>query len=280
MSGAGVEERLLRGLREGLRDFGIPVEAWSIEAGAGQYEINVPYTSALEAADRAFLHRYAIRELVEATGASVTFMARPPRAPYGSSLHLHHSLWTDDSTNAMWDPDDELHLSATARSFIAGQLDAQYALAALYAPTVNSYKRLLPGMSAGATATWAIENWSTAVRVLNSSPGATRAEFRTAGSDANPYLAIAATLAAGLNGIERGLDLPPMGRGLADEDPNARRVPASLWEAVDALAASDVARDWFGDPFVDAYLASRRGELAAFQLAVTDWETDRYLTSL
>lgn len=277
MARAGGDDGLLRTLRDGLRDFGIPVEAWSVEGGPGQYEINVPYSGALEAADRAFLHRFAVKELVERAGSIATFMARPPGVDYGSSLHLHHSLWLDDGSNGMSDADDDLRLSRRARQFIAGQLDCQYELAALYAPTVNSYKRLMPGMSSGATATWAVENWSAAVRVINSSPSATRVEFRTAGADANPYLAIAATLAAGLSGIERELEPPAVARGVADEQPGVRRVPASLWEAVDALQSSAVARDFLGGEFVEIYLATRRGELAAFQHAVSDWEAQRYL---
>jgi glutamine synthetase len=251
-----------------------------VEGGAGQYEINVPYAGALEAADRAFLHRFAIKELVESDGSLATFMARPPGAAYGSSMHLHASLWGEDGTNAMSDPEGELKLSTTARRFIAGQLDAQHELTALIAPNVNSYKRLLPGMSSGATATWALENWSAAVRVISTTPASTRVEFRTPGADANPYLAIAAALAAGLSGIERELEPPPVATGLADEQDGARRVPASLWDAVGALEKSAIARDHLGDDFVEIYLATRRGELAAFQSAVTDWEAERYLLAL
>ena len=280
MLGAGVGDAVLRRLRDGLRDFGIPVEAWTVEGGAGQYEINVAYSGALEAADRAFLHRFAIKEMAEAQGLLATFMARPPGSIYGSSLHLHHSLWRENGENAMHDPAGELSLSAAARAFIAGQLDCQYELTALMAPHVNSYKRLLPGMSAGANATWGRENWSTAVRVMSSSPAATRAEIRTPGADANPYLAIAASLAAGLSGIERGLEPPPMTPGIGDEAAGARAVPRSLEEAIGALSASAVAREYLGGEFVDVYVATRRGELDAFQRAVTDWEAERYMVAL
>jgi glutamine synthetase len=277
---AGVEDGLLRRLRDGLRDFGIPIEAWTVEGGAGQYEINVPYADAMEAADRAFLHRFAVKELAETQGLIATFMARPPGSVYGSSLHLHHSLWREDAVNAMHDAGGELSLSSTARQFVAGQLECQYELSALFAPNVNSYKRLLPGMSAGANATWGLENWSTAVRVISSSPNATRVEFRTAGADANPYLAIAGSLAAGLSGIERGLEPPPRTRGIGDDDRDARAVPRSLEEAIGALHASQVAREYLGEEFVDVFLATRRGELHAFQRSVTDWEAQRYLLPL
>jgi glutamine synthetase len=118
------------------------------------------------------------------------------------------------------------------------------------------------------------------VRVINSSPDATRVEFRTAGADANPYLAIAASLAAGLSGIEHGLEPPPLTRGIGDEDHEARAVPRSLEAAIGALDASTVAREHLGDEFVDVFLATRRGELQAFQQSVTDWETERYLLTL
>jgi glutamine synthetase len=275
-----VHDNLLRVLRDGLRDFGIPIEAWSVEGGGGQYEINVPYCGAMEAADRAFLHRFAIKELAEREGLLATFMARPPGSLYGSSMHLHQSLWREDGSNAMSDPDGDLALSDVARHYIAGQLACQYELAALYAPQVNSYKRLLPGMSSGSSATWGVENWSTAVRVISSTPNATRTEFRSAGADANPYLAIAASLAAGLHGVEQGLELPPRTRGLAEEETGARSVPGSLNEAIIALDSSAVARDFLGDETVDVYLATRRGELHAFQQAVTDWESERYLVAL
>jgi glutamine synthetase len=280
MSGTEAHDGILRRLRAGLEEFGIPIEAWSVEGGAGQYEINVPYCDALEAADRAFLHRFAIKELAAQDGLMATFMARPPGSIYGSSLHLHHSLWTANGRNAMSDPGGADRLSDVARAFIAGQLDAQGELICLMAPLVNSYKRLLPGMSSGASATWGMENWSTAVRVIASSPRATRVEMRTSGADANPYLAIAATLAAGLHGIERGLEPPPRTAGLAEDAAGAQRVPGSLDAGIAALEGSAVARDFLGSHFVDVFLATRRGELAALQASVTDWETERYLRSL
>ena len=280
MTGGAAQEQLLRKLRDGLRDFGIPVEAWSVEGGRGQYEINVPYCDALRAADQALLHRFAVKEIAADLGVTATFMARPPGSSYGSSLHLHHSLWAADGTNAMSDPGAEHGLSAVASSFVAGQLAAQRELICMLAPLINSYKRLLPGMSSGATATWGVENWSTAVRVINSSPAATRAEMRTAGADANPYLAIAATLAAGLNGVERGLVPPAQTRGLVEHGGTTVHVPGSLEAGIRALTSSEVAREFFGAEFVEVYAATRRAELDAFQGVVTDWEAERYLYAI
>jgi glutamine synthetase len=277
---SGVEDVFLAVLRDGLSGFGIPVEAWSVEGAQGQYEINVPYSEAMEAADRAFLHRFAVKELAARNHLLATFMARVPGSRYGSSFHLHQSLWDGAGTNAMHDPACADGLSDTARHFIAGQLACQYELACLFAPTVNSYKRLLPGMSAGANATWGIENWSAALRVLTSPAQAARVELRTPGADANPYLAIAAGIAAGLYGIEHKLDPPPPIRGDATQVPGAAEMPRSLGEAIVALRESAMAREYFGDEFVDVFVATRQAELDAFQQTVTDWEAARYLVSL
>ncbi len=273
------DEHLVRRLRRGLEDFGIPVETWLVEGAHGQYELNVPYADTMRSADRALLHRFAVKELAEREGVLATFMARPPGTAYGSSMHLHHSLRRDDGSNAFYDENAPDALSDLARHFIAGQLALQRELTCLFAPNVNSYKRLLPGLSSGPTATWGFENWSTAVRVISTSPAATRVEFRTAGADADPYLAMAASLAAGLHGIERRLEPPSATEGLAD-GVDAPRVPRSLDDAIRALDESEVARELFGDHFVDVYLATRRGELEAFQQVVTDWETERYLRPL
>jgi glutamine synthetase len=277
---AGLDDDMLRVLRTGLTEFGIPIEGWTTEGADAQYEINVPYCDALDAADRALLHRFAVKELAEREGLIATFMARPPQSIYGSSMHLHQSLWRADGSNALHDPAGEHGLTDLARHFIAGQLAHQHELTALFAPHVNSYKRLLPWMSAGANATWGLENWSTAVRVMSSSPHATRVEFRTSGADANPYLAIAGSLAAGLAGIERGLEPPPPTAGLGDDQASAPTVPRSLEEAIAALEASAVAREHLGEEFVGVYAATRRGELEAFRQVVTDWEAERYLLAL
>lgn len=274
------DERLVRHLQRGLESFGVPIETWLVEGGHGQYELNVPYADTMCSADRALLHRFAVKELAEREGWLATFMARPPGTAYGSSMHLHHSLRREDGSNAFSDPSAPNALSGLARHFIAGQLALQRELACLYAPNVNSYKRLLPGLSSGPFATWGFENWSTAVRVISSTPKATRVEFRTAGADANPYLAMAASLAAGLWGIEQRLEPPPVTTGLADDVTDAPRVPSTLEEAMHALDRSTVARELFGDHFVDVYLATRRGELEAFQQTVSDWEAERYLRAL
>jgi glutamine synthetase len=273
------DERLARLLRDGLEDFGVPVETWLVEGAHGQYELNVPYAKTLCSADRALLHRFAVKELVEREGLLATFMARPPGTAYGSSMHLHHSLRRDDGANAFSDEAAPAALSDLARHFIAGQLALQRELTCLYAPNVNSYKRLLPGLSSGPNATWGFENWSTGVRVISSSPAATRVEFRTAGADADPYLAMAGSLAAGLHGIEQRLTPPDVTHGLAD-DVDAPRVPGSLEAAINALENSSVARDLLGSHFVDVYVATRRGELEAFQNVVSDWEAERYLRAL
>lgn len=270
------DEGLIRSLREGLEAFGLPVESWASEGGAGQQELNSPHAEAMTAADRAVLHRFAVRAIVERRGELATFMARVPGQEYGSSMHLHQSLWTADGANAFHATDRPDGLSETCRHYIGGQLATLPELTCMLAPTINSYKRLRPWLAAGVDLNWGIENWSTTLRVIAGSPGSTRVEHRTAGADANPYLAMAATIAGGLHGIEHGVEPPPPVRGAGYES-GAGRVPSTLEQALGAFERSDLAHDWFGEEFVAAYAATRRAELEAFAQAVTTWEVERYL---
>jgi glutamine synthetase len=270
------DEGLIRALRTGLEAFGLPVESWTSEGGAGQQELNCPHTDAMTAADRALLHRFAVRSIAEREGELATFMARVPGQEYGSSMHLHQSLWTTAGANAMHDPRADDGLSAECRSYIAGQLATLPELTCMLAPTINSYKRLRPWASAGVDLTWGFENWSTTLRVMAGSENATRVEHRTAGADANPYLAMAATIAGGLHGIEHGLQPPEPVSGPGYEA-GAGRVPRTLEQALTAFEASPLAHEWFGEQFVAAYAATRRAEIEAFAESVTVWEVERYL---
>lgn len=270
------DEGLLRSLREGLEAFGLPVESWASEGGAGQQELSSPHSEALTAADRALLHRFAVRAIVERTGEIATFMARVPGQEYGSSMHLHQSLWTADGINAFHDAEQADGLSDTCRHYIGGQLATLPELTCLLAPTINSYKRLRPWLASGVSLTWGMENWSATLRVLSGSPAATRVEHRTAGADANPYLAMAATIAGGLHGVEKGIEPPPPVRGPGYEA-GAGRVPSTLEQALNAFEQSELAHDWLGEEFVAAYAATRRAEIEAFAQSVTTWEVERYL---
>jgi glutamine synthetase len=248
-------------VRETLREYGLAVEACNPEAGPGQFEINVRAASALQAADEAFLLKSAVKEIAARQGLLATFMAKPRSDWPGSSCHLHFSL-RDGAPPAL-------------RHFTGGLLAAMPELTALFAPNPNSYRRLAPYSWAATTATWSGDNRSAGVRALG-----TRVEHRQAGADANPYLAVAAALAAGLDGVQRECEPPPPVEGDIYSLPDAPALPVTLAEATDLLERSALARDWLGTDVVDHCVAMRRAELAAQAAAVTDWETTRYLEAL
>jgi glutamine synthetase len=207
-------------------------------------------------------------------------MAKPSSAWAGNSCHLHLSL-AQGERNAFFDAEANAP-SQTLRHFLAGVLDTMTALAAFSAPNVNSYRRYHPYSWAGTTATWGTDNRSTGLRLILEGPAGTRLEHRQAGGDANPYLLAAAVLAAGLEGIARGLEPPPPTEAdayLLDAG-GAPPLPVSLEEALDALAGSELARSLLGDELVDYYLVYKRAEVEAARLAVTDWDVRRYLELL
>jgi len=250
-------------VRATLLRYGLAVEACNPEAGPGQLEINLRAAPALQAADEAFLLKSAVKEIAARRGLLATFMAKPRSDWPGSSCHLHLSLREGTSS--------------TMRHFIGGLLAGMAELTALLAPTPNSYRRFVPYSWAATTATWSVDNRSAGVRALD-----TRVEHRQAGADANPYLAAAAALAAGLDGVRRACEPPPPFDGdvYAQPDGAAPALPATLAEATDLLERSALARDWLGDDVVEHCVAMRRAELAAQAAAVTDWETSRYLEVL
>jgi glutamine synthetase len=273
---ASRHERFAGAVRETLRRYGLAVEACSPEAGPGQLEINLRAAPALQAADEAFLLKSAVKEIAARQGLLATFMAKPRSDWPGSSCHLHLSLRSNLKRDS---PSLGFHDPATMRHFIGGLLGGMAELTAVLAPTPNSYRRFVPYSWAATTATWSVDNRSAGVRAICDGAGATRVEHRQAGADANPYLAAAAALAAGLDGVQRACEPPPPVEG----DVYALSVPplpGSLAEATDLLERSALARDWLGDDVVDHCVAMRRAELAAQAAAVTDWETARYLEAL
>ncbi len=278
--GGSLSEPLIGRLREQLALHGIPMEGGNPEVGPGQFELNVRYAEALVAADNTALFKNAIKEIVAQEGMLATFMAKPAAAWPGNSCHLHFSLWRDDA-NAFWD-DAGSGPSSTARHFVGGMLSTMVQLTALVAPTVNSYKRFVPYSWAATTATWGPDNRSTGLRSILEGPHGTRIEHRQAGGDANPYLAAAAGLAAGLHGVEH--ELEPAAAIESDAyvlgPAEAPRLPRSLGEALDLLEQSEPARELLGDEFVDYYVVYKRAELDAANAAVTDWEVQRYLEML
>ena len=263
-------------LMDDLGRFGVPLEGLHTETGPGVFEAAILFSDALEAADRGVLFKTGVKEIAQRFGILPSFMAKWNAQLPGCSGHIHQSLWTEDG-NAFHDEDDPLKMSATFKSYLAGQLELLPDLLPFFAPTVNSYKRLVDGYWAPTKVTWGVDNRTTAFRVIPGSAKSTRVEVRITGSDINPYLAIAASLAAGLHGIEKGLtldDKPVKGSAyLADK---AARLPRNLQEATARLAKSKLAREVLGDEIVDHFVGTRTWEWRQFQDAVTDWELRRY----
>jgi glutamine synthetase len=274
---ASIDEPVIGRVRQCMNDYGIPVDAYNREHGAGMYEINLRYADAVRAADQTMLYKSGCKEIAAQMGALPTFMAKLADDVDGCGGHLHQSLWTaDGSQSVFWDEDADHHLSPTLKHYLAGLLATIPEFMLVYAPNVNSYKRLVPWTWVPLNLTWGLDNRTVAVRVIASSPAGIRMENRVPGADLNPYLAFAASLAGGLHGIEKGLEPPPPTKGNAFEATDAEPLPRSLPEALDRFRASALARHWFGDEFVEQYVAFRQWEVDKYRLAVTDWERRRY----
>src|SRR6478736_2599631 len=224
------DEYLIRDIRNGIDGAGIPVEFSKGEAGKGQHEINLVYADAVEMADRHVIYKNGVKEIAAQHGRAVTFMAKFSSDEVGSSCHVHSSLWSPDGRDAlMWSADAPDHLSPAMRGWLGGQIACGRELAWMYAPTVNSYKRYQPESWAPTALAWSIDNRTCGYRIVGH--GASfRLESRIPGADANPYLAFAATIAAGLDGIARNLEPPPRFDGNAYVAPDVERVPWNLVE--------------------------------------------------
>ncbi len=268
-----------------LGAFGIRVEALHHEVAVGQHEIDFKYDTALRTADNAVTLRLTLKAVAQRHGLYCTFMPKPVAGINGSGMHTHQSLWKDGQ-NAFADADDEYGLSPVAKKFIAGQLKHARALSAVIAPLVNSYKRLVPGYEAPVYLSWARTNRSALIRIPKVSPGrvqtASRLELRCPDPSANPYLAFAVMLMAGLDGINSDLPVPPPNEEdlyHLDEAALARltAMPGSLGEAIDELKNSQLVRAAFGDHLFERYLEGRAQEWDEYRLSVSQWELDRYL---
>jgi glutamine synthetase len=242
------------------------------------YEAAIAYADALEAADRAALFKTAVKEIAYRHGVVASFMAKWNAKLPGCGGHLHVSLWDAARTrNLFHDPSGPYGIAPLFESFLAGQLACLADVLPLFAPNVNSYKRLVDGYWSPTKPTWGIDNRTCALRVIPGSPSSTRLEVRIGGADINPYLALAAAIATGLYGIEQQLELTDRPIiGSAYQDTGIPRLPRNLGDATDRLAASDVARELFGEAFVDHFVRTRRWEWSQYQDAVTDWEMKRY----
>ena len=271
------DEPLMRALRNGLHGAGLPIEATKAESEAGQYEMNLRYAPALDCADFHTLAKTAAKDIAHAQGLSVTFMAKYDTDRTGSSAHVHQSLWTPQGGNAFHDPAAPHAMSALMRHYLAGQLEHTPAITLFLAPWVNSYKRLVPGTFAPTSAVWSVDNRTTGYRVCGAGGRSVRVECRIGGADLNPYLACAALLAAGLDGIARALPLEPATTGNAYVTPGLRAVPATLREAAALADGSGWLRAALGDAVVDHYVHAARWEVAQSDRAVTDWDRRRGL---
>lgn len=264
---------------DGMTKFGVPIEGLHTETGPGVYEAAILYGDILEAADRAVLFKAGVKEIAHRHGYLATFMAKVNEQLPGCSGHVHQSLWSaDGKQNLFYDKKKATNISSVMESYIAGQLYCLPHILPMFAPTVNSYKRLVEGAWAPTTITWAIDNRTTALRALPGSSYSTRLETRVVGSDSNPYLALAGCLAAGLYGIQQKMKLKipaTTGNGYANKKHGV--LPANLWEATQAMKNSPVAKELFGAGFVEHFTATREWEWRQFAKKVTDWEIQRYL---
>lgn len=262
-----------------ISKFDIPIEGLHTETGPGVYEAAIRYGKVLETADRATLFKTAVKEIGYLNNVLPTFMAKINENLPGCSGHVHQSLWDVKGTkNLFFDAKDKNNMSATMQSYIAGQLLCLPQILPMVAPTINSYKRLVEGAWAPTTVTWGIDNRTVALRSLPAGSKSCRLETRVVGSDTNPYLAIAACLAAGLYGIEKGLKLKqPATTGNGYRDESNGKFAKNLFEATSIMEQSKIANEILGEDFVKHFAQTRHWEWRQYSKAVTDWETKRYL---
>ena len=296
------DEALMRAIRNGMTAAGVPVESSKGEWSRGQHEVNFTYGEPIPMADMHVLFKQGVKELAEQHGKAISFMAKYAPGEAGNSCHLHLSLWKDGS-NLFWGESGKASGSGRRsrasksppvsgirhpgsaggsplfRQFLGGLMKYSPELCLCFGPTINSYKRYQPGSWAPTRMAWATDNRTTGFRIVGHGPSF-RIENRMPGADANPYLAFAAMLAAGLAGVEEGLDCGDEYSGNAYVDPKLPRLPSSLRDATDLFDQSKLARAAFGDGVVEFYVHHARLEHQAFSDAVTDWEKRRYFEQI
>ena len=272
-----------------LEAMGIAIEYHHHEVAPSQHEIDMHYSSALDMADQTVTYRLIVKEIAAKNGAYATFMPKPLYGENGSGMHTHMSLFRD-GRNQFFEGSDPYHLSATGKQFIAGLLRHARELSAVFAQWVNSYKRLVPGFEAPVYVAWSQRNRSALIRIPLYKPGseqATRAELRCPDPACNPYLTFACLLHAGLEGIEKGYNLPdPMETNLYHLTAEQRRergivsLPETLGEAIDELSRSELVRKALGPHIFDRYVELKRKEWDEYRVQLTDWEMKKYLPVL
>jgi glutamine synthetase len=284
ISHIGADQHLIGRIARQVTAYGIELEGYTREHGPGMYEINMRYCDALTAADRSMLFKTGVKELAHQVNCVASFMAKWNDKEDGSSGHTHLSLWDlNRERNVFWEEGAEGHMSQTMRHFLAGVLTKMPEVQALYAPTINSYKRYIEGSWAPLNVTWGMDNRTCAVRVINSGRRSIRLENRVPGSDANFYLVFAGMLASGLYGIEQKLELPAYLEGNAYNpvagvgNEQAAPLLRNLTDATRRFESSDFTREYLGADFVEHFATTRHWEVREFERAVTDWERRRYL---
>ena len=270
------DEPLMRAIRNGMTDARVPVESSKGEWSRGQHEINFTYDQPLPMADMHVLFKQGVKEIAEQHGKAVSFMAKYAAQEAGNSCHIHMSLWKA-GRSLFWDPKSKgsHHGSKLFRQFLGGLMKYSPELCLFYAPTINSYKRYQSGSWAPTRMAWSTDNRTCGFRIVGHGNGF-RLENRMPGADANPYLAFAAMLAAGMAGVRENLDCGEAYQGNAYIDEKLDRLPTSLRDAAERLHGSKLARTALGDGVVDFYVHHARLEQQAFADAVTDWEKQRY----
>jgi glutamine synthetase len=270
------DEYVIRAIRNGMDHAGVPVEFSKGEAGPGQHEINLRYADALEMADRHVIYKNGAKEIAGQLGRSITFMAKYAMDQCGSSCHVHSSLWAADGGDPLfWNDAEPDHHSELFRGWLGGLVHHTRELTWLFAPTVNAYKRYQLESWAPTALAWGSDNRTCGFRVVGHSPPSLRVESRVPGADCNPYLAFAATIAAGLHGVEHHEDPGARFDGNAYDDDLVERVPGNIVDAIAELADSKLAVDAFGPAVHHHLVNTARQEWAAFGGVVTDWERRR-----
>jgi len=264
-------------LFEQLKDFDIPLEGLHTETGPGTVEAAITYSEIVTAADRAVLFKTAVKEIAYKHKIMATFMAKINEDLPGCGGHVHQSLWNESGgTNLFYDGEDEKGISMVLKQYIAGQLHCLPYILPMFAPTINSYKRLVEGAWAPTTLTWGVDNRTVALRVLPGGSKSCRLETRVIGSDVNPYLAMSAALASGLYGIKNKLELPAATKGNGYKDYTNGTLPATLYEATQMMKQSSLPKEILGGNFVDHFIQTREWEWKQHLKSVTDWEYKRY----
>lgn len=274
---SSLENDFFSDLLDLLPRFGVPIEGLHTETGPGAMEAAITYGPIRTAADRAVLFKTAVKEIAYRHQIMATFMAKISENLPGCSGHVHQSLWDAGAAkNLFYDADGPKQMSLLMQQYIAGQLYCLPHILPMMAPTVNSFKRLVEGAWAPTTLTWAVDNRTVALRALPGGAKSTRLETRVVGSDTNPYLAMAACLAAGLYGIRHQLSLQEATTGNGYLDHSHGILPGNLLEATRKMKTSEVARELFGEKFTEHFCLTREWEWAQYAKAVTNWEYKRY----